>query len=98
MRRSVNYYSGLTADYSRPGLVSTEVADGLIDSAQTWIGMMQEGLPSIDSNYSMEDIERENREWWPSHCEAYVGEEVICVGQNIAKILSTFVRMVRSAA
>ena len=51
MRRSVNYYSGLTADYSRPGLVSTEVADGLIDSAQTWIGMMQEGLPSIDSNY-----------------------------------------------
>ena len=70
MRRSVNYYSGLTADYSRPGLVSTEVADGLIDSAQTWIGMMQEGLPSIDSNYSMEDIERENREWWPSHCEA----------------------------
>ena len=33
MRRSVNYYSGLTADYSRPGLVSTEVADGLIDSA-----------------------------------------------------------------
>ena len=70
MRRSINYYSELSADYARPGLVSKVFADGLMKSAQSWIDMKEDSLPSINADYSQEDIERENREWWPSHCEA----------------------------
>ena len=65
-----NYYEGLAADYSRPGLVSDELKASLIKRSDE-IGNLQEAtLPSIGPDYSLEQIEKENREFWPTHCEA----------------------------
>ena len=65
-----NYYEGLSADYSLPGLVSEELKATLIKSSDE-IGNLQEAeLPAIGPDYTLEQIEAENREFWPTHCEA----------------------------
>ena len=65
-----NYYEGLSADYSRTGLVSEEMKAKLIQRSEE-IGKMQEAtLPAIGPDYTHEQIEAENREFWPTHCEA----------------------------
>ena len=65
-----NYYEGLAADYSRTGLVSDEMKAKLIQRSAE-IGRMQEDkLPEIGPDYTLEQIEAENREFWPTHCEA----------------------------
>ena len=65
-----NYYESLSADYSRTGLVSDEMKAKLIQRSEE-IGRMQEAtLPSIGPDYTHEQIEAENREFWPTHCEA----------------------------
>ena len=65
-----NYYEGLAADYSRPGLVSEELKAKLIQRSAE-IGVLQEStLPAIGPDYTLEQIEAENREFWPTHCEA----------------------------
>ena len=65
-----NYYEGLAADYSRPGLVSDELKASLIKRSDE-IGNLQEAtLPEIGPDYTLEQIEKENREFWPTHCEA----------------------------
>jgi hypothetical protein len=69
MARS-NYYEGLSADYSRTGLVSDEMKARLIVRSEE-IGRMQEtSLPAIVPNYTHEQIEAGNKEFWPTHCEA----------------------------
>ena len=70
MTKRVNYYKDLTADYSRPGLVPDALKKELIELAEKFIALKETALPEIDSNYTLEQIEKENKEWWPSHCEA----------------------------
>jgi hypothetical protein len=58
MARS-NYYEGLSADYSRTGLVSDEMKARLIVRSEE-IGRMQEAsLPAIVPDYTHEQIEPE---------------------------------------
>jgi hypothetical protein len=42
----------------------------LIDNAARFIALKEPALPAIDSSYTQAQIEAENREWWPTHCEA----------------------------
>lgn len=65
-----NCYKGMPADYSRPVPVAPEVADKLIKDAERFIKMKKDELPEIGPDYSLSRIEQENREWWPTHCEA----------------------------
>jgi hypothetical protein len=68
--RRTNYYRDLSADYSRPGLVSTEKAAGLIRDLERINALAEPSLPAIGPAYTLEQIEHENKEWWPGHCEA----------------------------
>lgn len=70
INQRINYYKDLAADYSKPGLVSSELAKKLIEKAEEIVAMKEDILPQISSNYTLEQIERENKEWWPTHCEA----------------------------
>jgi hypothetical protein len=65
-----NYYEGLTADFSRPDLVPDALKAMLLADSARFIAMKESALPAIDVSNSMERIEQENREWWPTHCEA----------------------------
>ena len=69
-RKRTNYYKDLVADYSRPQPILSSLAKKLIDNAEKIVAMKEDTLPSIDTNYTLEQIEAENREWWPTHCEA----------------------------
>ena len=66
----MNYYKDLSADYSTPMAVSEAIKQQLISKALKFIEMKEAVLPNIDANYTAEQIEAENREWWPTHCEA----------------------------
>jgi NAD(P)-dependent dehydrogenase (short-subunit alcohol dehydrogenase family) len=70
MKERINYYKNLVADYSKPGLVPNEVKKKLIEDAERFIAMKEEKLPPIDFDYTAEQIEAENKDWWPTHCEA----------------------------
>ena len=65
-----NYYEGLTADYSRPGLVSDELKAQLIQRSDEIGDLKEATLPVIGPDYTHEQIEAENKEFWPTHCEA----------------------------
>ena len=82
MRRRVNYYENLSADYSRPEPVPAELADRFLADAQRFIVMKAPALPDIGPDYGLEQVERENKEWWPTHCEALrQGRGDILVGE-----------------
>lgn len=68
--KRVNFYKDLSADYSRPGLISPELATKLIAEAERIVGLKEDKLPKITADYTMEQIEQENKDWWPTHCEA----------------------------
>jgi EthD domain len=70
LNKRTSYYQGLSADYSRPGLVTPYVAKKLIEDAERIVAMKERRLPEINSNYTIQQIEAENKEWWPTHCEA----------------------------
>jgi hypothetical protein len=70
MTRQRNYYNELSADYSKPGLISNELAVRLLINGEIYISLREETLPEITPEYSLEQIEQENKDWWPSHCEA----------------------------
>jgi hypothetical protein len=70
MRKRISYYAELEADYSRPGPVSREVGDRLIKQAETILAKKERHLPAIDQDYTVSKIEQENRDWWPTRCEA----------------------------
>ncbi len=69
-KKRVNFYEELSADYSTPVPVSRSVSDRMIADAERFIRMKERTLPEITARYSLEVIEEENKEWWPSHCEA----------------------------
>lgn len=68
--KRTNYYKDLVADYSRPGLVNSNSAQKLIQQAEKIVLVKESALPDIDRNYTLAQIEQENKEWWPTHCEA----------------------------
>lgn len=68
--KRVNYYQDLSANYSRPGLISPELATELISEAERILTLKEDKLPEIDASYTLEQIEQENKDWWPTHCEA----------------------------
>ncbi|MGF1492652.1 MAG: hypothetical protein ACFBSC_09400 [Microcoleaceae cyanobacterium] len=70
MKRRTNFYKDLTADYSRPGLVPEELQKKLILLGEEIVTKKEAQLPAIDADYTLEQIEQENKEWWPTHCEA----------------------------
>ena len=70
MTKLTNYYNDLSADYSKPELVSNEHSVKLLRDAETYISLREETLPEITSQYSLAQIEQENKDWWPTHCEA----------------------------
>ncbi len=65
-----NYYKDLAANYSKPGLVSAELADKMIKNAEEYMVLKEDTLPEINSSYTTGQIEKENKVWWPTHCEA----------------------------
>lgn len=70
MKKRINYYQELSADYSKPGLVSKELGDKLLQDALEYISLREDTLPEITPEYSLAQIEKENRDWWGTHCEA----------------------------
>lgn len=65
-----SYYQGLIADYSKPGLVPDELKQKMIELGLEIVAMKEEKLPEINAEYTLDQIEQENKEWWPTHCEA----------------------------
>ncbi len=65
-----NYYENLSADYTTPETVPVKLADQMISEAEKFLTVKQDELPEISSHYSLEQIEAENKAWWPTHCEA----------------------------
>jgi hypothetical protein len=70
MMKRNNYYKELTADYSKPQLVAKEVRQKMIELSEKYNALQEPTLPLIDFNYDKAQIEKENKEWWPTHCEA----------------------------
>ncbi len=70
MKKRINYYKDLAADYSKPDIVPAEIGDKLIADAEKYIALKEATLPAIDGSYTAEQIEQENKDWWPTHCEA----------------------------
>lgn len=70
MKNRINYYKDLAADYSKAGLIPEQLKAELIELALKMNKMQEPNLPEVDENYSFTQIEKENKEWWPTHCEA----------------------------
>lgn len=70
MKKRVNYYKELSADYSVATPVEESLAAKLIADAERYLELKESSLPAIDSAYTLETIEAENKDWWPTHCEA----------------------------
>jgi hypothetical protein len=70
MCKRVNYYQGLSADYSKPDLAPRDLAARLISDAERYLTLKEPTLPAIDPSYTAEQVEAENKAWWPTHCEA----------------------------
>jgi hypothetical protein len=68
--KRTNYYKELSADYSKPDIIADELVVKLLNEAETYISLREEILPEITSEYSLVQIEKENKDWWPTHCEA----------------------------
>ncbi len=70
MLKRTNYYKELSADYSKPQPIPPTQGQKLIRDAEKYISLRQDTLPEIGPAYTPEQIEKENKEWWPTHCEA----------------------------
>jgi len=70
MSKRVNFYKDLAADYSRPEPIEPQLASKLIRQAEEFIALKEKDLPAIGPDYPLEQVEKENKEWWPTHCEA----------------------------
>ena len=70
MVQRTNYYKDLLADYSRPEPIPAEMGQKLIRDAEKYIALRENTMPEIGRDYPLTQIEKENKEWWPTHCEA----------------------------
>lgn len=69
-----SYYSELAADFSAPGLVNKQQEQALIETMTKIHSITEPTMPTIDASYSLDDIETENKEWFPTHCNALRAE------------------------
>jgi hypothetical protein len=69
-KQTNSYYSQLIADYSTSERVANQLALNLLENAETYIFLREEILPEITAQYSLAQVEKENKDWWPTHCEA----------------------------
>ena len=67
---SINYFEHLSADFSTPGGVSQSTADRLVDDMRRIHQLREPTMPAIDASYTLKQIEKENQEWFPTHCNA----------------------------
>ena len=81
MAKRTNYYKNLAADYSKPGLVSEEVGRKLIEKNKEYLALREERLPEVNRDYTLSQIEQENKDWWPSHLEAFRQGRLDLLGQ-----------------
>eukprot|EP01039_Chlorochromonas_danica_P010457 gene10457-11582_t len=65
-----NYYKDLAADYSKPVPVSEKQQKEFINKAIFYDSLRDATLPDINDQYTSTQIEKENKEWWPTHCES----------------------------
>ena len=65
-----SYYRDLSADYSRPNAVEAHSRTRLIQLAEKLAALKEPTLPDVDESYTWDQIEQENKDWWPTHCEA----------------------------
>ena len=70
MRKRVNFYKDLAADYSKPDPMAPALAKKLLEDAAEFIAKKEASLPAIGADYTLQQIEAENKAWWPTHCEA----------------------------
>ncbi len=70
MQKRKSYYTELFADYSSTRLIAKEARDSLIALALKINAMKEPVLPEVGTALTLKQIEDENREWWPTHCEA----------------------------
>ncbi len=65
-----SYYHDLAVDYSKPIPVSEAISEQMLKKASTYIALKEHVQPQITGEYPLSQIEQENKDWWPSHCEA----------------------------
>jgi hypothetical protein len=65
-----DYYKDLSADYSTTRLIPREQGQKLLHDAAIYISLREDKLPEIGQHYTAAQIEKENKDWWPTHCEA----------------------------
>lgn len=65
-----NYYADLSADFSTTTLTPPQLSEELLSQAVKITKMVEDTLPEISGSYTAEMIEQENKDWWPTHCEA----------------------------
>jgi hypothetical protein len=70
MMKRTNYYQNLAADYSKPGLAPAELRKKLVEQNEQYSELRERMMPAIDADYPKNQIEAENRAWFPTHCEA----------------------------
>jgi hypothetical protein len=70
VRKRVNYYLHLAADYSWPNLVPAELKTKLLRDNAHYHEQIETVLPPLGPGYDKAEIEAENKEWFPTHCEA----------------------------
>jgi hypothetical protein len=68
--KCTKFYRDLSADYSKPEPIARELTSRLIADAEAYIALKQIKLPEITPDYDLNQINAENRDWWPTHCEA----------------------------
>ena len=74
------------------------MAKKLISQAEKFITLKEPKLPPVDENYTLEQIEKENKEWWPTHCESLrQGRGDILTGEY-REDWSTFAKMAPTMA
>ncbi|MDD5198506.1 MAG: hypothetical protein PHC88_01770 [Terrimicrobiaceae bacterium] len=70
MQKRTSYYTDLYADYSAPGLVTSGQQAHLLALLERIHHFAEPALPSVGTGYPLEQIEAENKEWFPTHAEA----------------------------
>lgn len=88
-----NYYKDLSADFSRPGLVSQTEGDRLIREAEEFIAMKAEELPIIGPDLTPAIIEQENRPGGLLTVRPFDAVAGIFCVASIVKTSSIFARM-----
>jgi len=61
MRKRINYYKELSADYSKPEPVAPALAKKLLDDAARFIEMKERTIPQVGASYTQQQIEKKTK-------------------------------------